>query len=162
MRRKVVGWSMTSKSWNNFLRINENKTKLFSFLAERIDLYSHLNWFVEHREKTFFAITILIDQVFVLAITKRRIHGYLFMWSMRPFTNWKNLLVISTDTNVVLAISMFEKLEKDRLWIAFGKVKDLRWIRIHGVSISLGPRALGVIFVHAHWLWQSVSLSWKR
>jgi len=41
---------------------------------------------------------------------------------------------------------MFKKLEKDRLWIAFGKVKDRTWIPIHGVSISLGLRALGVIF----------------
>ena len=62
----------------------------------------------------------------------------------------KTSLVISTDTDVVvLAISMFEKLEKDRLWIAFGKVKDLRWIPIYGMSISLGLRALCVIFVHA-------------
>ena len=39
----------------------------------------------------------------------------------------KTSLVISTDTDVVvLAISMFVKLEKDRLRIAFGKVKDLR------------------------------------
>ena len=59
-------------------------------------------------------------------------------------------LVISTDTDVVvLAISMFEKLAKDKLWIAFGKGKYLQWIPIHGVSISLGPRALGLPFVHA-------------
>ena len=62
----------------------------------------------------------------------------------------KTPLLIHTDTDVaVLAISMFEKLAKDRSWIAFGKVKDLRWIPIHGVSISLGLWALGVIFVHA-------------
>ena len=62
----------------------------------------------------------------------------------------KTSLVISTDTYVfVLAISMFEKLEKDRFWITLGKVKYLRWILIHGVSISLGIRALDVIFVHA-------------
>jgi hypothetical protein len=62
----------------------------------------------------------------------------------------KTSIVISTDIDVVvLAISMFEKLEKDRLWIAFSKVKDLRWIPIHGVSTSLGLPALGVIFVYA-------------
>jgi len=44
---------------------------------------------------------------------------------------------------------MFEKLVKDKLWIAFGKGKYLQWIPIHGVSISLGPRALGLPFVHA-------------
>jgi hypothetical protein len=39
----------------------------------------------------------------------------------------KRSLVISTDTDVVvLAISMFDKLEKDKLWIAFGKAKDFK------------------------------------
>jgi hypothetical protein len=52
--------------------------------------------------------------------------------------------ILSTDTDVVvLAISIFEKLVKDKLWIAFGKGKYRQWIPIHGVSISLGPRALG-------------------
>ena len=76
----------------------------------------------------------------------------------------KTSLLINTDTNVVvLAISLFEKFEKDRSWIAFGNVKDLRWIPINGVSISFGLRALGVIFVHAFIGCDRVlSLSWKR
>ena len=36
IQRKVFGSGMTPRSWNNFLRVNENKTELFSFLAERI------------------------------------------------------------------------------------------------------------------------------
>jgi hypothetical protein len=43
----------------------------------------------------------------------------------------KTSLVISTDTDVVvLAISIFEKLAKDKLWIAFGKGKYRQWIPI--------------------------------
>ena len=34
---------------------------------------------------------------------------------------------------------MFEKLEIYKLWIAFGKGKDLRWIPIHEISNALGP-----------------------
>jgi hypothetical protein len=53
----------------------------------------------------------------------------------------KASLVVITNTDVVvLAISMFAKL--DKLWIAFGKGKDLRWIPIHEISNALGPRAL--------------------
>jgi hypothetical protein len=44
---------------------------------------------------------------------------------------------------------MFQKLEIDKLWIAFGKGKDLRWIPIHEISNALGPRALCLPFVHA-------------
>ena len=43
---------------------------------------------------------------------------------------------------------MLDKRENDRLWIAFGKVKDLRWISIHGVSISLGLWELDEICEH--------------
>ena len=44
---------------------------------------------------------------------------------------------------------MFAKLEIDKLWIAFGKGKDLRWIPIHEISNALGPRSLCLPFVHA-------------
>jgi hypothetical protein len=36
IRRKVVGSGMTPQSWNNFLRLSEDKTELSSFLSERI------------------------------------------------------------------------------------------------------------------------------
>jgi len=62
----------------------------------------------------------------------------------------KTSLVISTDTDVVvLAISMFEKLEIDKLWIVFGKGKYLRWVPIHEISNALGPRALGLPIFNA-------------
>ena len=35
-RRKVVGNSRLSKSWNSFLRCDENKTELFAFLADKM------------------------------------------------------------------------------------------------------------------------------
>jgi hypothetical protein len=91
--------------------------------------------FVLHREKTFFAIT--ITRIF-FHVKHAAVHEL------------KTSLVISTDTDVVvLAISIFEKLAKDKLWIAFGNGKYRQWIPIHGVSISLGPRALGLPFVDA-------------
>ena len=36
IRRKVVGSGLTPKSWNNFLRLSEDKTELVSVLSERI------------------------------------------------------------------------------------------------------------------------------
>jgi hypothetical protein len=101
---------------------------------------------VLHRENTFFAITILIYQVFVLAITMR-LFVHLKHAAIKVL---KTSLVVSTDTDVVvLAISIFAKLEIDKLWIAFGEGKDLRWIPIHEISNALGPRALGLPFFHA-------------
>jgi hypothetical protein len=43
---------------------------------------------------------------------------------------------------------MFEKLEIDKLWIAFGKGKHLRWIPVplHEISNALGPRDTVSVF----------------
>jgi hypothetical protein len=50
---------------------------------------------------------------------------------------------------VGLAISMFEKLEIDKLWIVFGKGKYLKWIPIREILNALGKRALDLPFSHA-------------
>jgi hypothetical protein len=38
---------------------------------------------------------------------------------------------------------------KDKLWIAFGKGKDFKWVSSYGVSLSIGPPALCLPLVHA-------------
>ena len=132
------------------MRIYENKTELFSFLAERIaSLQPSKLVCLTQRENVLCNNN--IDRSGLRPCNHEETDTWIFVHVKHAAVHeLKTSLVISTDTYVVvLAISMFEKLEKDRLWIAFGKVKDLRWIPIHGVSISLGLRALGVIFVHA-------------
>jgi len=150
IRRKVVGSGMTPKSWNNFLRVNENKTELFSFLSERI---ASLN---------LSKLVCVTQGENVLCNNNIDLSG-LFPWNheeadTRLFVHVKHAailklktsLVISTDTDVVvLAISMFAKLEIDKLWIAFGKGKDLRWIPIHEISNALGPLCFTTITRHS-------------
>jgi hypothetical protein len=36
---------------------------------------------------------------------------------------------------------VLDDLNVDHLWMTFGKGKDLRWIPIHDIIISLGPRS---------------------
>ena len=45
VRRKVVGTSKTPKAWSSFLRVDDNKTELFHFLADKIALI-HSNKFL--------------------------------------------------------------------------------------------------------------------
>ena len=54
------------------------------------------------------------------------------------------------DTDVVvIAIACFSDLNIEKLWVAFGKGKDFRWIPIHEMCSSLGPRAKALPFFHA-------------
>ena len=50
---------------------------------------------------------------------------------------------------MVIAIARFSNLNIEKLWIAFGRGKDFRWIPIHELCLSLGPRAKALTFVHA-------------
>ena len=44
---------------------------------------------------------------------------------------------------------MFAQLDVEQLWIAFGKGKDFRWIPIHDIAKTLGPKARALPFFHA-------------
>ena len=131
------------------MRINDKKKELFSFLAERIASLQPSN-FVCSTQRENVLCNNNIDRSGIRPCIHEETDTWIFVHVKHAAVHeLKTSLLINTDTDVaVLAISMFEKLEKDRSWIAFGKVKDLRWIPIHGVSISFGLRALGVIFVH--------------
>jgi hypothetical protein len=148
IRRKVVGSGMTPKSWSNFLRVSENKTKLFSFLAERIaSLNPSKLVCVTQGENVLCNKN--IDLSGICPCNHEEADTRLFVHVKHTaIQGLKTSLVVITNTDVVvLAISMFAKL--DKLWIAFGKGKDLRWIPIHEISNALGPRALCLPFVHA-------------
>ena len=46
-------------------------------------------------------------------------------------------------------MAVFDDLNVDHLWMTFGKGKDLRWIPIHDIVRSLGPRSKALPFFHA-------------
>jgi hypothetical protein len=55
-------------------------------------------------------------------------------------------MIVSSDTDVVvIRISLLALLEIE-LWIAFGKGKDFRWVPIHDIAKTLGPRAKALPF----------------
>jgi len=139
IRQKVVGSGLTPKSWNNFLRVNENKTECFSFLAERIaSLHPSKLFCVIQGENVLSNNNIdrsgLCSCNHVEADTRIFIHV-----KHAAIHGLKTSLVISTDTDVVvLAISRFEKLGIDKLWIAFSIGKHFKWIPIHEISNTHG------------------------
>ena len=60
----------------------------------------------------------------------------------------KNVIIKSTDTDVVV-IDFFNDLNVESLWIAFSRGKSFRWVPIHEISLSLGPRAKALTFFHS-------------
>ena len=59
-----------------------------------------------------------------------------------------NIILRTVDTDVVvLAISNFSRLKISRLWIAFGVVKQYRYIPIHDIVRALGEEKSQVLHV---------------
>lgn len=62
----------------------------------------------------------------------------------------RSINIVSSDTDVVvIGVAVLEDLNVDALWVTFGKGKDLRWIPIHDIVRSLGPRSKALPFFHA-------------
>ena len=66
----------------------------------------------------------------------------------------KVIVVKASDTNVlVIAVSVlpsFQKIGLQQLWIAFGQGRDLRWISVHDLYLSIGSQtSRGLLFFHA-------------
>ncbi|KAJ8381282.1 hypothetical protein SKAU_G00020600 [Synaphobranchus kaupii] len=66
----------------------------------------------------------------------------------------KSILIKANDTDVlVIAVSVLPTLQElgvQQLWIAFGQGRNLRWIPIHELLLSVGlQKSKGILFFHA-------------
>ena len=63
---------------------------------------------------------------------------------------YKRISIRTVDTDVVvLAVSHFQKLGLDELWICFGSGKHYRNISIHMIAETLGEKTGALLFFHA-------------
>ena len=53
---------------------------------------------------------------------------------------YKCILIIANDTDVVVqAISFFNKIGAEKLWVTFGKGKKIRYTSIHDICSAMSP-----------------------
>ena len=151
--RKVVGSSRLPGSWNNFLYVDDNKTELFEFLATHIKMTEAANRIVATKGENV-AIYMAINMEGLSPCTHKEADTRLFIHAKDAASEGcKNVIVKSTDTDVVLiGVTLFNDLNVENVWIAFSRGKSFRWVPIHEISLSLGPRAKALTFLLIHWL----------
>ena len=141
IRRRVEPSSLVPKKWSEFLRINDNKTELFSYLAVSAEANIKTN-------KTF----ITTHQSNVLCINRQDIVGlvpckyeeadtHIILYLEDAVREKHNRILIRTvDTDVVvLAVTAAQRINPSELWIAFGTGKNFRYLSIHEMARALGP-----------------------
>ena len=148
-RTHVVGHTKIPMNWQEFLRVDGNKTELFHFLAE-----SDLGPLVTGGKAVIFtyddSVRVAVGSLDVSAIqccnheeadTRIILHCY-----HAGLSGCKNVCIRTVDTDVViLAISFFAHLSLSELWIHFGVGRNARYLAVHEISASLGPSKCSVL-----------------
>jgi hypothetical protein len=130
-------------NWQEFLRDDQNKSELFKFLSECTVCLT------------------LPESKCILATSGQSVlfsGSHLEFESLQPCSHeeadtrlvlhaanaakagYKNIAIRTVDTDVlVIAISVWQEIECDELWLAFGTGKYFRYIAVHELANSLGP-----------------------
>lgn len=122
-RRKVTDNTRPPKSWNSFLRCNENKTELFGFLAERIvsaTITTEVTIVVTKEEKV--VSNRALDTEFVSPCNHEEADTRMFLHAKpAALGGSRSINIVSSDTDVVVGVVVFDNHSKvEELWTAFG------------------------------------------
>uniref|UniRef100_UPI00358F05C7 uncharacterized protein n=1 Tax=Myxine glutinosa TaxID=7769 RepID=UPI00358F05C7 len=156
IRRRVTGSALLPGNWHSFLRVDENKEELFSFLSkqvtESIDVPD--KQLIATDGEQVIAVPPCADTAALApcnheeADTRMMLHAAAAMKS-----GHHRVLIRTVDTDVVvLAVWMAQELNEvvDELWLALGTGKNFRYIAAHELSATLGPdKAKALPIFHA-------------
>ena len=147
IRRRVEPLSRIPGNCQEFLRVDENKTELFSCLANKaILLETECQIISTHHEDVLFKqhrdVASLAPCTHEEADTRIMLHvadavreGH----NQRPTVRTvPTVRTIDTDI-LVLAIATTQKLSVTELWVTFGTGKNFRYLAAHEISIALDP-----------------------
>ena len=153
-------------NWEDFLKLNTNKTELFYFLAECIkDMHTGDKVILSTKDTQVITSNSNIDLHKLEPCTQEEADTRIFLHVKdATVSGHRNIMIRTVDTDVlVIAISMFMDLtDIDSLWIAFGIGKHFRYIAAHVIVARLGTeKASALLIFHAvHRMRPGIFLWW--
>ena len=142
LRRRVEASSRIPGYWNAFLRVDENKTELFRFLAkqvERTELDQGKELFSTFGDSVLSSAS-REDLSSISPCSHEEADTRLLLHVLDAArSEHTRIAVITNDTDVlVLAVAMFQEIPVNKLWVAFGVGKHQRYLKAHEISFQLG------------------------
>ncbi|XP_031574483.1 uncharacterized protein LOC116308242 [Actinia tenebrosa] len=148
-RRKALMSTRIPSDWKGFLRNDENKTELFQLLAVNLmslkmpvgkEIYStHGEIVLSSTNRT--EMEYLAPSTHEEADTRLMIHVM-----DASACGHRRVMVRSNDADVVLlAVSIFNLLQVDELWVTYGSGKHLQFLPAHSIAGSLGTERASVL-----------------
>ena len=141
-RRRVVAAAATPRNWQNFLRVDGNKTELFRFLSCAL-----MEWFDQVGKqlvitdwKTVLTKPNLPDLTSLVPCNHEEADSRMLLHASHAAQNGHNSILIRTvDTDVVvLAVSLAQELQPEaKIGVAFGTGQSFRYLAAHELAIGL-------------------------
>ncbi len=141
LRRRVEASNSLPKNWQQFLRDDSNKKELFAFLVKHLKHLATSKQLVTTHGSDVICIppqdtSHLAPWDHEEADTRIILH-----LADAVYKGFHKFLLRTVDTNVVvLSVATAAKLDIQNLWVAFGTGKFFRYIPIHEIVASIGPR----------------------
>ena len=151
IRRRVEPSSSIPGNWQAFLRIDENKVELFTFLATMAATIQTEKQIISTLHKNVLCsqprdVAGLAPCSHEEADTRMLLH---VVDAVNQGHTKVSIRTVDTDV-VVLAVTACEHLNIEELWIAFATGKNFRFLAAHEMAVTLGPnKCRGLSFFHA-------------
>ena len=155
IERRVVGDAAIPRNWQNFLRVDSNKTELIAFLSNVL-----LSAFVQEDKQLVVTNKMdvlskpqLPDISLISPCTHEEADSRMLLHVGHAVKSGHRSIMIQTvDTDVVvLAVAVAQTLPpENELWLAFGTGKNFKYIAAHNIATGLGPeKACALPLFHA-------------
>ncbi|KAJ8395934.1 hypothetical protein AAFF_G00026420 [Aldrovandia affinis] len=156
VRRRVVAAAAIPGNWQNFLRVDSNKTELFRFLSAAL-----MEWFDQEDKQlvitdgeAVLSKPLLPDLTSLTApCNHEEADSRMLLHASHAGQHGHHAILIWTvDTDVVvLAVSLAQELQpEDELWLAFGTGQSFRYLAAHEIAAGLGrEKARALPMFHA-------------
>jgi hypothetical protein len=141
VRRRVLPDSKIPGNWDSFLRVDDNKTELFHFLAEQaVSVEQGQKLIVSTQGGRVIASSELFDTSPISPCNHEEADVKLILHiADMSGQGYKRVMIRTVDTDVlVLAVAVYPKISLNELWVAFGAGKNIRYIAVHDIVNCLG------------------------
>jgi hypothetical protein len=144
IRRRVVGSASIPGNWASFLRVDDNKTELFSFLSGALHdafQFAEKQLIITDGDAVL-SKPPLVDTTRLAPCNHEEADNRLMLHAAHAAHAGHSKIIIRTvDTDVVvLAVALARTLGKDNeMWVSFGTGKSFRFLAAHEIAQALGP-----------------------
>ena len=144
VRRRVAASTTLPSKWKDFLHLDDNKTELFKFLSQqavKVPTADGKSVYATDGSNVLCS-SADADLSNLVPCSHEEADTHLFLHAVDAVRKGcRKLCIRSVDTDVVvLAISTFNAINPDELWLAFGTGTKFRYIPIHEVVTNMEPR----------------------